>query len=56
MQAKKAKTENTLKHYQQLHDLDVDMTQFVLSENPHPNKIIRIVGGEQAANLHLHQN
>ncbi|KAL4220563.1 hypothetical protein ACF0H5_020961 [Mactra antiquata] len=43
-------------YYHKLHDLGVDLNQYVQTLSPRPNKVTRIVAGQNATNLHLHHS
>ena len=54
-QAKKSKDEQHLTHLRKLKEMGVDMTPYLLSQHPRPNKIVKVVSHGNSANLHLHQ-
>ena len=55
-QGTKLMDEQKTEHFRSLHDLGVELNQYVRSLTPRPDKITRIVAQEKAANLHLHHS
>lgn len=38
-----------------LHEMEVDVNSYILSQNPRPQKVVEVRTEKGAANLHLHQ-
>ena len=55
-QHNKLKQEEEMSHYKKLHSMGVDVSKYVLSKNPRPDKIVRVIADDKAASLHLHRN
>jgi hypothetical protein len=43
-------------YFKNLKELTIDLDQIVLSENPVPEKVIKVVATDNAANFHIHQS
>lgn len=56
LEAQKAKDQQTLTYFKNLHGLDVDLNQYIQAQTQRPEKITRILAGKGAANLHLHHS
>ncbi|XP_070539340.1 calponin homology domain-containing protein DDB_G0272472-like [Ptychodera flava] len=53
---KKKEDDQLLEHLEKLHSMDVDITQYLLSRNPQPAKVVRVVAPDNnKAAIHFHQ-
>ena len=55
-QGKRAANEQKVQEVKRLAELDVDVNEYVLSQHRLPERTVKIVSAEGAANLHLHRN
>lgn len=55
-QALKGTDQQQLDYYKNLHGLNVDLNQYIVSQSPRPEKVTRIVTGKTGTNLHLHHS
>ena len=63
LRAKEREQEEKLDHLRKLHSLGVDLTQYLTSENPRPDNLLRVVttgkggsGGQGGPAIHIHPN
>ena len=56
LQQLSAENEQKQQYFNNLKALSVDLDQIILSENPVPEKVIKVVATDNAANFHIHQS
>ncbi|XP_070539342.1 uncharacterized protein [Ptychodera flava] len=57
LEIKKKEDDQLLEHLEKLHSMDVDITQYLLSRNPQPGKVVRVVAPDNnKAAIHFHQS
>ena len=56
MQAEKALQEEELSHLEKLKGLGVSLTDYLISQHPKPNQVLRVItkGGGQGGHVHIH--
>lgn len=54
LEGKKLQDSQTLKYYTSLHDLDVNLNEYIKAQAQRPQKVIRVVADKDSANFHLH--
>ncbi|XP_077987770.1 uncharacterized protein LOC144442332 [Glandiceps talaboti] len=54
--SKKKTDEQMLSHFEKLHSMDVNITEYLLSQNPQPAKVVRVIAPSNQAAVHIHQN
>ena len=54
--AKNESNNQMIQHYSQLCEMGVSLTPYLISKNPKPEKITRVIASEGATNFHLHHS
>lgn len=56
LQAEKALQEEELSHLEKLKGLGVNLTDYLISQHPKPNQVLRVItkGGGQGGHVHIH--
>ncbi|XP_006817952.2 uncharacterized protein LOC102802274, partial [Saccoglossus kowalevskii] len=53
----KKKDEQMLNYLEKLHTMNVDLTDYLVSQNPQPNNVVRVISTDRnAGTVHIHQN
>ncbi|XP_064615579.1 uncharacterized protein LOC135479619 [Liolophura sinensis] len=56
LQGKKLENDQKIRHYGQLQQMSVDLTQYLLSLSERPEKIVRVIAPSNANNIHFHHD
>ena len=54
MQAQKQLEDEEISHLSELRKLGVDLTSYLLSQHPKPDKVLRVVTHGEAGHVHVH--